>query len=149
MPRFAIPRARARLHGRVCWWRTPREEGGERNRCTRQRDADRRGSFSFFSPLRPPPAFGFPPLRSRSLSRPLARGIFRCQLVFAAITARSARLYLRRDAGTNGSEGCRSRMFDHPPIRCRGLDLRDLRRCLRLLTFFLIFRGPGDYSLRF
>lgn len=31
-----------------CPWRALPAEGGERNRCTRQRDADRRCSFSFF-----------------------------------------------------------------------------------------------------
>ena len=41
----------------VCAGGERREEGGERNRCTRQRDADRRGSFSFFSPLPLPSPF--------------------------------------------------------------------------------------------
>ena len=108
------------------------EGGGERNRCTRQRDADRKGSFSFFSPLPllPSPFVWLPPVYttvslslSLSLSlflfvsvplfgrislRPtkrLARDLSLRACVRAAITARSARLYLERDAGTTGSEG--------------------------------------------
>lgn len=59
--------ARMRACVRVCCARGERcpRRGGERNRCTRQRDADRRCSFSFF--LASPSSFAF---RSASPSLP-------------------------------------------------------------------------------
>ena len=126
----------------VCAGGERREEGGERNRCTRQRDADRRGSFSFFSPLPLPSPFVRLPRYvctvlslSFSLSFCLSclllslhvflsvcprtsRGILRCEFVYEPLSPLDLRGFISNsDVGTTGSEGCRSRMFDHSEIR--------------------------------